>query len=73
MCFCRVTREYRESLAKKAKAHFIKCRDNIKNVQNKHTKDLKKKEKGLSEDDCFLMAEQVLPISQIIQQYFTSG
>lgn len=36
-------------LAKSAKQHFVKCKDAIKDVQLKFTKQIKKKE-GLSED-----------------------
>ncbi|XP_057320025.1 ribosome-recycling factor, mitochondrial [Microplitis mediator] len=38
----KVTKEHREGLAKNAKALFIKCRDNIKDVRNKEVKNLKK-------------------------------
>ncbi|XP_063702048.1 ribosome-recycling factor, mitochondrial [Culicoides brevitarsis] len=41
----KVTKEHRESLAKNAKALFIKCRDAIKEIQNNAVKKLKKKEK----------------------------
>ena len=39
----KVTREHRENLAKTAKSYFIKCKDNITDVRNKHVKDVKKK------------------------------
>ncbi|KAK0178374.1 hypothetical protein PV328_002326 [Microctonus aethiopoides] len=45
----KVTKEHRESLAKNAKAIFIKSRDNIKDIKNKELKALKKKP-SLSED-----------------------
>ena len=40
VCF-RVTKEHRENLAKNAKALFIKCRDSIRDVQNKYVKTVK--------------------------------
>lgn len=56
----KVTREHREALAKKAKVHYVKCRDNIRDTQNKFLKELKRKEKeGLSEDTVHLMSEQI--------------
>ena len=39
----KVTREHRENLAKTAKSYFVKCKDNITDVRNKHVKDVKKK------------------------------
>uniref|UniRef100_A0A8D8YGS7 Ribosome-recycling factor, mitochondrial n=2 Tax=Cacopsylla melanoneura TaxID=428564 RepID=A0A8D8YGS7_9HEMI len=49
----KVTKEHRESLIKNAKTLFVKCKDNIRDVQNKYVKTIKNKEKseGLSEDD----------------------
>ncbi|CAD6211928.1 GSCOCG00003903001-RA-CDS [Cotesia congregata] len=38
----KVTKEYREGMAKNAKALFVKCRDNIKDVRNREFKNLKK-------------------------------
>lgn len=56
----KVTREYRESLAKNAKAQFIKSRDAIHNIQNRYLKSLKNKVKeGLSEDTSHQLSEQV--------------
>lgn len=48
----KVTKEYRESLAKSAKSFFIKCRDDIKDVRTRQIKKLKNIEK-LPEDVCF--------------------
>ncbi|XP_045462088.1 ribosome-recycling factor, mitochondrial-like [Harmonia axyridis] len=45
----KVTKEHRENLSKNAKLLFIKCRDAIKDVQNKTIKSLKRKD-GVSED-----------------------
>ncbi|KZC03929.1 Ribosome-recycling factor, mitochondrial [Dufourea novaeangliae] len=39
----KVTKEHRENLAKTAKIYFVKCKDNITNVRNKYTQDIKKK------------------------------
>ncbi|XP_076622366.1 mitochondrial ribosome recycling factor 1 [Colletes latitarsis] len=39
----KVTREHREHLAKTAKVYFVKCKDNITDIRNKHVKDVKKK------------------------------
>ncbi|XP_051165464.1 ribosome-recycling factor, mitochondrial isoform X2 [Leptopilina boulardi] len=36
----KVTKDHREELSKSAKAMFIKCRNNIKAVGNKHLKSL---------------------------------
>lgn len=47
--FFRVTKEHREVLSKNAKQLFIKSRDNIREIQNRTTKSLKKKD-GVSED-----------------------
>lgn len=59
ICF-RVTKEHRETLSKNAKALFIKCKDSIKDVQNKFIKSVKNKEKtGLSEDTAQLICEFV--------------
>uniref|UniRef100_A0A161MHB4 Ribosome-recycling factor, mitochondrial n=1 Tax=Triatoma infestans TaxID=30076 RepID=A0A161MHB4_TRIIF len=44
----KVTREHRENLSKNAKAHFIKCRDGIRDVQNKFLKTIKSKGKEWS-------------------------
>lgn len=41
MLYFRVTKEHRENLSKGAKALFIKCKDNIKEIQNKNIKLLK--------------------------------
>lgn len=41
MLYYRVTKEHREHLSKGAKSLFIKCKDNIKEIQNKNIKLLK--------------------------------
>ncbi|XP_015608513.1 ribosome-recycling factor, mitochondrial [Cephus cinctus] len=45
----KVTKEHREGLSKNAKSLFIKCRDHIKDIQNKEIKKIKKKTE-LSQD-----------------------
>lgn len=56
--FNRVTREHRENLSKNAKALYIKCRDNIKDIRNKEIKNLKKKP-SISEDSARRAQSQV--------------
>lgn len=48
----RITKEHRENLSKNAKAFYVKCCDNIREVRNKHIKMLKQKE-GLTKDVAF--------------------
>lgn len=60
--FFRVTTEHRENLAKGAKSSFVKCKDNIRDVQIKHVKLLKKKDK-LSEDIVRSTEQQVIAIA----------
>lgn len=56
----RMTQQYKEGLAKSAKALFVKCRDIIKDCQNKYLKILKNKSKdGISEDLVHRVSEQV--------------
>lgn len=54
-----VTKEYRETLAKNAKALFIKCRDNVKDVQNRYIKKVKSLA-DISEDTAFNAQEQIV-------------
>lgn len=58
----RVTTEHRENLAKGAKAHFVKCKDKIRDIQNKQIKSLKKK-KTVSEDVIHSVQEQIVAIA----------
>lgn len=59
--FFRITKDHRESLSKNAKTLFIRCRDSVKDVQNKFIKSVKNKEKeGLSKDTSFEIAESVI-------------
>lgn len=58
----KVTREHREGLAKNAKTLFVKCRDAIKDVQNKTIKQVKK-QANISEDLSFQVQTQVTAIA----------
>ncbi|XP_063215513.1 ribosome-recycling factor, mitochondrial [Bacillus rossius redtenbacheri] len=63
----KVTREHRENLAKNAKTLFIKCRDSIKDVQNKYVKAVKNN-KTISEDLSYSCQEQIIALAdQYIQ------
>lgn len=53
----KVTREHRETLAKNAKAFFVKAKDSIRNVQIKHAE--KVKNKILNVDEAFRITEQL--------------
>lgn len=54
----KVTKEHREALSKNAKALFIKCRDSLRDVQNKCIKSLKHKE-NVSSDAVFSAQQQI--------------
>jgi ribosome recycling factor len=56
--YFRVTKEHRENLAKNAKALFIKCRDTIKEIQNKNVKTVKNNS-TISQDLSHNIQEQV--------------
>jgi len=56
--YFRVTKEHRENLAKNAKALFIKCRDSIREVQNKYMKTVKNNS-TISQDLAHSVQEQV--------------
>ncbi|GJQ71486.1 hypothetical protein Trydic_g11203 [Trypoxylus dichotomus] len=58
----KVTKEHRENLAKSAKQLFIKCRDNIKDAQNKQIKGLKKKQ-SISEDIVKQTEQQIIALA----------
>lgn len=67
----KVTKEHREGLIKNAKGLFVKCRDNIRDIQNKFVKTVKNKEKseGLSQDDVRAVTEQLKILAdQFIEQ-----
>jgi ribosome recycling factor len=57
VCF-RVTKEHREKLAKNANALFIKCRDAVREVQNKYVKSVKNNA-TISQDLAHNIQEQV--------------
>lgn len=60
----KITKEHREMLSKNAKTLFIKCRDHIKDIQNKFSKTAKQKERdGLSQDMSVRITEQIQFIS----------
>ncbi|CAH1981213.1 unnamed protein product [Acanthoscelides obtectus] len=58
----KVTKEYRESLAKAAKQLFVKCKDAIRDVQIKQVKQIKKKE-GVSEDLVRTVENQIIALA----------
>lgn len=65
----KVTKEHRENLSKSAKTLFVKCRDNIKDVQNTQIKKLKRKD-DLSKDDIFVIQNQVTALAD---KYIAEG
>jgi hypothetical protein len=56
--YFRVTKEHRENLAKNAKVLFIKCRDAIREIQNKNVKTVKSNS-TISQDLSHHVQEQV--------------
>lgn len=58
----KVTKEHRMDLAKNAKAFFVKCRDNVKNVQNEFIKKVKNNT-SISEDDNHAVQAQLTEIA----------
>lgn len=60
--YSRVTKDHRESLAKSAKAHFVKCKDRLREIQNRHVKSLKKRS-NVSEDAIHAAQEQIVAIT----------
>lgn len=59
----RVTREHRETLSKNAKAFYVKCCDNVRDVRNKHISKLKQEEK-LAKDLVFRMEGYIDALSR---------
>ena len=57
-----MTKEHRENLSKNAKALFIKCRDNLKDIQNKQLKKLKNNP-DINEDAFYRLKVQVEGLS----------
>ncbi|XP_013194351.1 ribosome-recycling factor, mitochondrial [Amyelois transitella] len=62
----KVTKEHRETLAKNAKALYIKCRDSLKDIQNEYLKKLKK-QTGVSEDLVFNVTKQLAAMCEDFQ------
>lgn len=62
----KVTKEHRESLAKNAKALYIKCRDVVKDIQNDYIKKVKK-QNGVSEDLVFNVTKQITVMCEEFQ------
>lgn len=60
--YSRITKEHREKLAKGAKAHFVKCKDKLRDIQNKQVKNLKKRT-NVSEDIIHAAQEQIIAIA----------
>ncbi|XP_065171880.1 ribosome-recycling factor, mitochondrial-like isoform X1 [Atheta coriaria] len=58
----KVTKEHRENLSKNAKALFIKCRDAMKDAQNKQSRNIKKND-GVSQDLARSLEQQVIQIA----------
>lgn len=58
----KITKEHRENLSKSAKALFIKCRDSIKDNQNKIIKKIKS-QTDISKDDSFSIQTQIIKIA----------
>lgn len=59
-----MTKEHRENLAKNAKQLFVKCKDHIKDLQNKEMKQLKKKD-GVSEDSLRSVEQQIKAMADV--------
>lgn len=64
MSLYRVTKEYREGLAKNAKVLFQKYKDHCRDVQNKYIREVKKKEKEVSSDLAHSVQQQIHTISE---------
>lgn len=62
----KVTKEHRESLAKNAKALYIKCRDSVKDIQNDYIKKVKKQDK-VAEDLVFNVTKQITAMCEDFQ------
>nr|CAG4649693.1 EOG090X0DUK [Scapholeberis mucronata]SVE93887.1 EOG090X0DUK [Scapholeberis mucronata] len=60
----KVTREYRESLAKNAKTLFQKFKDNSRDIQNRYIREVKKKEKEVSSDLAHSVQQQIHALTE---------
>lgn len=58
----KVTKEYRENLAKNAKTLYMKCKDSMRDIENNYLKKLKKQGENLSEDEMFDIKKQITAI-----------
>lgn len=65
----KVTKEHRENLAKNAKALFVKCRDSIRDVQNKYVKTVKSNS-TISQDLSHNIQDQITALGD---QYISEG
>nr|SVE75394.1 EOG090X0DUK [Daphnia dolichocephala] len=61
----KVTKEYRESLAKNAKTLFQKFKDHSRDIQNKYIREVKKKEKEVSSDLAHSVQQQIHTMSEL--------
>lgn len=66
----RVTKEHRENLAKNAKSMFHKYKDSLRDIHNRHVRDVKKKDKLFSSDLIFSVLQQ---IQALTEQYSADG
>nr|CAG4635073.1 EOG090X0DUK [Alona affinis] len=60
----KVTKEYRESLAKNAKVLFQKFKDNCRDIQNRYIREVRKKEKDVSADLSHSVQQQIHAIAE---------
>ncbi|CAG9763269.1 unnamed protein product [Ceutorhynchus assimilis] len=58
----KVTKEHREQLAKNAKQLFVKCKDSVRDVQNKYVKQVKRQDK-VSEDLARNVEQQIVALA----------
>ncbi|XP_069672678.1 ribosome-recycling factor, mitochondrial isoform X5 [Periplaneta americana] len=65
----KVTKEHRENLAKSAKALFVKCKDSIREVQNKFVRNVKNNT-NISQDLAYNVQEQIIALGD---QYVSEG
>nr|CAG4645125.1 EOG090X0DUK [Leptodora kindtii] len=66
----KVTKEHRENLAKNAKSMFHKYKDSLRDIHNRHVRDVKKKDKLFSSDLIFSVLQQ---IQALTEQYSADG
>nr|SVE74449.1 EOG090X0DUK [Daphnia barbata] len=61
----KVTKEYRENLAKNAKILFQKFKDHSRDIQNKYIREVKKKEKEVSSDLAHSVQQQIHTMTEL--------